>query len=160
MILLIHWHRWWKADLFDWVLLLQYQTLKFVNKELAIVTIQWRNLSFNKVFWTRKETSNFWTERKVISYFFCRNKHLFVCIGQHFLAFYILHWGINQSNIGTPYLLTILVFKICNSPFYYLLMCLKYCCMHGKLCRPWSDAAFCSIWSGSTLFAKAFLSQY
>ena len=39
-------------------------------------------------------------------------------------------------------------------------MCLKYCCMYGKQCRPWSDAAFCSIWSGSTLFAKACLSQY
>ena len=32
--------------------------------------------------------------------------------------------------------------------------------MSGKQCRPWSDAAFCSIWSGSTLFAKACLSQY
>ena len=32
--------------------------------------------------------------------------------------------------------------------------------MGGKQCRPWSDAAFCSIWSGSTLFAQASLSQY
>ena len=40
------------------------------------------------------------------------------------------------------------------------MMCLKYCCMYGKQCRPWSDAEYCSIWSGSTLFAKAYLSQY
>ena len=39
-------------------------------------------------------------------------------------------------------------------------MCLKYCYIHGKQCRSRSDAAFCSIWSGSTLFGKAYLSQY
>ena len=50
--------------------------------------------------------------------------------------------------------------KIWNSPFYYLLLCLKYCCMYGKQCRLWSDAEFCGIWSGSTLFAKVCLSQY
>ena len=52
--------------------------------------------------------------------------------------------------IGTPYLLVILFL---NNPFYYFMMCLKYCCMYGKQYRPWSDAAFCSVWSGSTLFA-------
>ena len=50
--------------------------------------------------------------------------------------------------------------KICNSPFYYLLMCLKYCCMYSKQCRPWLFALFFSVWSGSTLFAKAYQSQY
>ena len=50
--------------------------------------------------------------------------------------------------------------KIWNSLFYYQLMYLKYCCMYGKQCRPWSDAAFCGVWSGPTLFAKAYLSQY
>ena len=52
--------------------------------------------------------------------------------------------------------------KIWNSPFYYLLMCQKYCycCVDGKQWRPWSDAAFCGVWSGSTLFAKAYLSRY
>ena len=49
--------------------------------------------------------------------------------------------------------------KILNSPFYYLLMCLINCCMKYKQCRPWSDTTFCSIWSGSTLFAKANLSK-
>ena len=39
-------------------------------------------------------------------------------------------------------------------------MCLKYCCMYGKQCIPWSDTAFCCIWTGSTLFANAYLSQY
>ena len=43
--------------------------------------------------------------------------------------------------------------KIWNSAFYHLLMFLNYCCMYGKQCRPWSDAVFWSIWSGSTLFA-------
>ena len=32
--------------------------------------------------------------------------------------------------------------KIGNSPFYLLLMCLKYCCVYGKQCSPRSDAAF------------------
>ena len=45
--------------------------------------------------------------------------------------------------------------KIWNGPFYHLLTCLKYCCMYGKQCRPWSNATFCGIWSGSTLFANA-----
>ena len=48
--------------------------------------------------------------------------------------------------------------KIWNIPFYYLLMYLNYCYMYGKQCRPWSDATFSSIFSGSTLFAK--VSQY
>ena len=50
--------------------------------------------------------------------------------------------------------------KIWNNLFYYLSMCLKYCCMYGKQCRPWSYAAFCGIWSGSTVFENACLSQY
>ena len=39
-------------------------------------------------------------------------------------------------------------------------MCLKYCWMYGKQCRLRSDTTFCSVWSGSTLFAMAYLSQY
>ena len=35
--------------------------------------------------------------------------------------------------------------KIWNSPFYYPLMCLKYCGMYGKQCRPWSDATDLSL---------------
>ena len=31
--------------------------------------------------------------------------------------------------------------------------------MSGKQCRPWTDAAFCGVWSGSTLFAQACPSQ-
>ena len=50
--------------------------------------------------------------------------------------------------------------KILTAPFYYLLMCLKNCWVGSKRSRPWSDAAFCSIWSGSTLFPKTCLSQY
>ena len=50
--------------------------------------------------------------------------------------------------------------KIWNSQFYYLLMCLKYCCMYGKQCRPSSDTVFCSVWSGCILFAEAYLTQY
>ena len=62
-------------------------------------------------------------------------------------------------SIGTPYLLTILVLKFWNSPVYYLLMCINVAvCMANS--RHWSDPAFCGIWSGSTLLAKAYLSQY
>ena len=50
--------------------------------------------------------------------------------------------------------------KIWNSPFCYLLMCLKYCCMYSKQRRHWSDTAFCGTWSESTLLANAYLSQY
>ena len=32
--------------------------------------------------------------------------------------------------------------------------------MSGKQCWPGSDAAFCGVWSGSTLFAKACLLEY
>ena len=32
--------------------------------------------------------------------------------------------------------------------------------MNGKQYRPWSDAMFCGVWSGSTLFAQAYLSEY
>ena len=32
--------------------------------------------------------------------------------------------------------------------------------MSCKQCRPWSDAAFYGVWSGSTLFAQNFLSIY
>ena len=34
------------------------------------------------------------------------------------------------------------------------------CWMSGKQCRPWSDAAFCGVWSGCTLFAQTSLSEY
>ena len=51
-------------------------------------------------------------------------------------------------------------YKIWNSPFSCLLMYLKYWCMYGKQCRHWSDAAFCGVWSGSTLSAKAYPSQH
>ena len=32
--------------------------------------------------------------------------------------------------------------------------------MSGKLCSPWSDGAFCGVWSGSTLFARAWIYEY
>ena len=80
------------------------------------------------------------------------------------IFYYSIIWIDSESettvftlSIGTPYHTCP---KIWNSPFYSLLMCLKYCCMYGKQCRPRSDAASCGIWSGSTLFAKAYLSQY
>ena len=31
-------------------------------------------------------------------------------------------------------------------------MCLKYCCLYSKQCRPWSEPTECSVWSGSTQF--------
>ena len=43
-----------------------------------------------------------------------------------------------------------------ESRFHYLLMSLKYYCMYGKQCRPWSNATFCGVLSRSRLFAKAY----
>ena len=31
--------------------------------------------------------------------------------------------------------------------------------MSERQCIPWSDAAFCGVWSGSTLFAQAIMSK-
>ena len=50
--------------------------------------------------------------------------------------------------------------KIETRAFYYLLICLTCCWMSGKQCRPWSGDGFCGVWSGSTLFAQACLSQH
>ena len=67
-------------------------------------------------------------------------------------------------RIYSKYWVTLSIYRICakvwNSPFFCFLMCLKCCCMYGKQCRPWSDATFRGIWSGYTLFAKAYLSNY
>ena len=37
-----------------------------------------------------------------------------------------------------------------TNPFYYP----KDCSVSDQQCRPWSDAAFCSVWFGSTLFLQ------
>ena len=51
--------------------------------------------------------------------------------------------------------------KIWTSTIYYpILIVSKNCWMSGKQCRPWWDATFCIISSGSTLFAQAWLSEY
>ena len=56
---------------------------------------------------------------------------------------------IQRNHIYPKYWDTLSTYHTChedwNSPFYYLLMCLKCCCMYGKQCRPWSDAAFCGV---------------
>ena len=39
-------------------------------------------------------------------------------------------------------------------------MSVKFCCVWGKQCRPRSNAAQRGVWSGSTLFANACLSEY
>ena len=52
-------------------------------------------------------------------------------------------------SIMTPYLLTILVLKF--ETVHAITLCLKYCWIYGKQCRPWSGTVFCGIWSGSTL---------
>ena len=81
------------------------------------------------------------------------------------------------------------VYEIWNSPFYYIFMCPKYCCLYGKQWDPdqmprlassdldlyclqsgvqrrliWvytvCKAVFSGFWSGFILFAKTYLSQY
>ena len=56
-------------------------------------------------------------------------------------------------------------------PFYLILLkfqqdhftieeCVKNCLLSCKQDRPWSDAAFCGIWSGSVFCAQTFLFKY
>ena len=58
-------------------------------------------------------------------------------------------------NTRTPEFLTILVlkFKHVRFPTCWGVWNGWMCSKHG---RPWLDAAFCGVWSGSTLFAQAF----
>ena len=60
------------------------------------------------------------------------------------------------SNTSTPYHTCS---NIWTSTIYYPMLC-QNCLMSGKQCRPWWDAAFCGVSSGSTLFAPASLSEY
>ena len=73
-------------------------------------------------------------------------------------------WGYTGYHNNPKYWDTLSTYHtyptVWNSPFFYFLICLRYCCMYDKQCRLWSYAAFCSVWSGSTLFVKAYLSQY
>ena len=74
-------------------------------------------------------------------------------------------WGLSSSKMVLPdnpnYWGTLSTYHTCpkiwNKSFYYVFICLKYCCINGKQCRPWSETAFRGIRSGSTLFAKAYL---
>ena len=72
---------------------------------------------------------------------------------------------INQS-IGLGYL----IYPKYSHPllFYHILLfnkpilprgCVQNCWMSSKQCRPWSDAALCGVWSGSTLFAQTCLCE-
>ena len=47
-----------------------------------------------------------------------------------------------------------------NKSFWLPVDVSKKCCVSGKQCRIWSDAAVCGVWSGSTLFAQAYVSPY
>ena len=92
-----------------------------------------------------------WTDKKKIYiwYFF----YLELCLECDLVFYHIYpkYWETLSIYHTCP--------KIWNNPLYGLLMC-WYCFMYGKQCRPWSDAAYCCIWSGSALFANACLSQY
>ena len=59
----------------------------------------------------------------------------------------------------TPWLSYGTIPKIWTSQYCCLLNLSKTCWMSSKQCGPWSPSAFCSIWSGSTLFAQDHLSQ-
>ena len=97
------------------------------------------------------------------------NNNLIQFLGPRFplLSYKLMKWGIHlnsEYHFYPKYWDTLLTYhtcpKICNNPFYYLLMCLKYCCMHGKHCWPGLNAASCGVWSGSTLFVMTYLSKY
>ena len=53
-------------------------------------------------------------------------------------------------NIHTPYALP---YTSIQQVHFTTRKCVQDCWMNGKQCKPWSDAAFCTIWSGSALFA-------
>ena len=71
---------------------------------------------------------------------------------------------LEDYRVYLKYLKTITFYHTCpktgTNPFDCLLLCLICCLMSSKHCRPRSDAAFCRILSGSTLFAQACLSTY
>ena len=56
---------------------------------------------------------------------------------------------INLINLG------LFSFKLLFKKSFALIVNVKNYWMSGKQCRPWSDATFWRIWSGSTLFAQA-----
>ena len=62
-------------------------------------------------------------------------------------------------NIWTPPLLIVLVLTLEQ----FILLpsdVFQNCWMGGKECRSWSDATFCGVWSGPTLFAQAVCLKY
>ena len=59
------------------------------------------------------------------------------------------------STISSPYHTCPIIW---TSTIYYIMFCL-HCLSSGKQCRLWWDVAFCSVSSGSTLFAQACLSK-
>ena len=85
---------------------------------------------------------------KVLTLWLIQNEHMGFCLGCivsmvecFWVMFYNASFYVNYRkyleptvytlSIGTPYLLTILVLNFRNSPFYYLLRCLKSCYMYG-----------------------------
>ena len=60
-------------------------------------------------------------------------------------------------NIRTSQLITILLLKFWKTSAWW---CIYKWGLSSKQRGPWSDAAFCGVWSGSTLFAQACLSKY
>ena len=83
----------------------------------------------------------------------CRYSCSVVCYSIALLA----EWQTVQDftlSIRTPSVLAILVLKL--KSFWLPVDVSKNCSMSDKRCKPWSDAAFCSVWSGFTLFTHAY----
>ena len=87
-----------------------------------------------------KEYANFFFQRnEIIDTFLSGKKALPRILYRHKYTryrIYPMYWDILSAYHTCP--------KIYR-PFYYFLICLKYCCMYRKQCRPRSDAAFCII---------------
>ena len=74
-------------------------------------------------------------------------------LGVNHYRIYLQYW----DTLSTYHIVT--SSKIWNRNLAHLLICLKYSSKYGKQCRPWSDAAFSGVWSGSILSRRRVLGR-
>ena len=72
---------------------------------------------------------------------------------------FIIVFAPNIWDTVTSYYISYLT-QTFNNIIFLLFDLSKNCWMSGKQWRPWSDTALCGVWSGSSLFAQACLSQH
>ena len=98
-------------------------------------------------------------QRQGISGFSRTRVNLHHSMGKCLISMKSIKITIFTLSIWTPQLLTVVSLEFEQGQVTTHVVS-KNCWISGKLCRPWWDAAFCGISSGSTLFAQAWLSKY